>query len=231
MTSFSESQVALRPESCSVTCAISARSVSSRSLLAASSSRISACSSICICVSLRVDCVDLGGHRVDLDAQAARGLIDEVDRLVGQEAVGDVAVRELGCRDDRAVGDAHTVVDLVLLLEAAQDGDGVLNARLAHHDGLEAPLERGVLLDVLAVLVECRGADGVELSPGKRGLEHVAGVHRALGRPGTHDRMHLIDEEDHAPLGLLDLAQHRLEPVLELAAVLRARDHRRAGRA
>ena len=43
---------------------------------------------------LAVDDVDLGGHRVDLDAQAARGLVDEVDRLVGQEAVGDVAVRE-----------------------------------------------------------------------------------------------------------------------------------------
>ena len=39
-----------------------------------------------------LDLVDLGRHRVDLDAQARGGLVDQVDRLVGQEAVGDVAV-------------------------------------------------------------------------------------------------------------------------------------------
>ena len=37
-----------------------------------------------------------GGHR--LDAHARRGLVDEVDGLVGQEAVGDVAVGQLGGR-------------------------------------------------------------------------------------------------------------------------------------
>ena len=42
-----------------------------------------------------VDLVDLGRQRVDLDAQPRGGLVDQVDRLVGQEAVGDVAVREL----------------------------------------------------------------------------------------------------------------------------------------
>jgi hypothetical protein len=39
--------------------------------------------------------VDLGGHRVDLDAQARGGLVHEVDRLVGQESVGDVAVESV----------------------------------------------------------------------------------------------------------------------------------------
>ena len=38
--------------------------------------------------------VELVRHRVDLDAQPARGLVDQVDRLVGQEAVGDVALGE-----------------------------------------------------------------------------------------------------------------------------------------
>jgi hypothetical protein len=49
------------------------------------------------------------------------------------------------------------------------------------HHRLEAPFERGVLLDVLAVLVERRGADAVQLAAGQHRLEHVAGVHRALG--------------------------------------------------
>ena len=67
--------------------------------------------------------VELGRHRVDLDAQAARGLVDQVDRLVGQEARGDVAVREPRRGHQGAVLDAHAVVDLVALLQAAQDRD------------------------------------------------------------------------------------------------------------
>ena len=50
---------------------------------------------------------------------------------------------------------------------------------------LEAALERGVLLDVLAVLVERGGADAVQLAARQRGLEHVAGVDRALGLAGA----------------------------------------------
>ncbi len=43
--------------------------------------------------------VQLHRHAVDLHAQAARRLVDEVDRLVGQEAVCDVAVGEDGRGD------------------------------------------------------------------------------------------------------------------------------------
>jgi hypothetical protein len=38
-----------------------------------------------------LDLVDLGRHRVDLDLQARRRLVDQIDCLVGKEAVGDVA--------------------------------------------------------------------------------------------------------------------------------------------
>ena len=53
------------------------------------------------------------GLGVDLHLDARRRLVDQVDRLVGQEAVGDVAVRELGRGDDRRVGDLDAVVQLV----------------------------------------------------------------------------------------------------------------------
>ena len=171
--------------------------------------------------------VHLLGHRVDLDAQAAGGLVHEVDGLVGQEAVGDVAVRQLGRRHDGGVGDAHAVVDLVLLLQTAQDGDGVLHRGLGDQHGLEAALERGVLLDVLAVLVQRGGADGMQLAAGQRGLQHVARVHGAVARgAGAHDGVQLVDEQDDASFALLHLAQHGLQTVLELAAVLRAGHHR-----
>ena len=48
---------------------------------------------------------------------------------------------------------------LVSLFEPAENRDRVLDARLIDEDRLKAPLERRVLLDVLAVLVERRRAD------------------------------------------------------------------------
>ncbi len=168
------------------------------------------------------DLVDLGRERALLDRHAGGGLVDQVDRLVGQEAVGDVAVAERGGRDQGGIGDLDAVVGLVALLESAQDRDRGLDARLADHDRLEAPLERGVLLDVLAVLVERGGADGAQLAAGEHRLEQVGGVDCALGGAGADDRVQLVHEQDHLAVGLLDLLEDGLEALLELAAVLGA---------
>ena len=171
-------------------------------------------------------CVELLGHRVDLGADHGARLVDEVDRLVGQEAVGDVAVRQRRRGDQRGVLDADAVVDLEALAQPAQDRDRVLDGRLVDDHGLEAPLERRVLLDVLAVLVERGRADAVQLAAGEHRLEHVAGVHRALGGAGADDGVQLVDEQQDPALGGLDLREHRLQALLELAAVLRAGDQR-----
>ena len=98
--------------------------------------------------------------------------------------------------------------------------------RRIDHDRLEPPLERAVLLDVLAVLVERRGADALQLAPRQRGLEHVGGVDRPLGRARPDQGVQLVDEQDDL-LVLGDLVHDRLEPLLELAAVLGPGDHRR----
>ena len=169
--------------------------------------------------------VDLGRHRADLDGQRGSGFIDQVDRLVGQEAVGDVAVRERGRGNDGGVLDAHLVVRLVALAQPAQDVDGVLDVGLADVDDLEAAFERGILLDILAVLVQRGCADGTQASAGERGLQHVAGVHRALGRARANQRMQLVDEEDDLAVGVFDLLEQRLEAVFKLAAKLGAGDH------
>ena len=49
-----------------------------------------------------VEILDLLGLGFDLHPDPARGLVHQVDRLVGQEAVGDVAVAERRRGDDRA---------------------------------------------------------------------------------------------------------------------------------
>ena len=115
---------------------------------------------------------------------------------------------------------------LVALAQAAQDGDRLLDARLVHVDRLEAALQRGVLLDVLAVLVQRRGADRVQLPAGEHRLQQVGGVHRALGGARADHGVQLVDEQDDLALGVLDLLEHRLEALLELAAVLGAGDQR-----
>jgi hypothetical protein len=42
----------------------------------------------------------------------------------------------------------------------------------------------------------------------------------------THDGVHLVDEGDDLTVGVGDLLQDRLEPLLELAAVLGPGEHR-----
>ena len=61
---------------------------------------------------------------------------------------------------------------------------------------------RRVLLDVLAELVERRGADAAQLAARQGRLEQVGGVHRALGLARADDQVQLVDEQDDPPVGL-----------------------------
>src|SRR3546814_455429 len=138
----------------------------------------------------------------------------------------DVAVRQGGRGDDRRVGDLDAVVHGVLFLQPAQDRDRVLHARLADEHLLEAALERGILFDVLAVLVERGRADAVQLAAGQCRFQHVARIHRAFRLAGADHRVQLVDEQDDLALVLGQVVEHRLEPLLELAAELGAGDQR-----
>nr|BFE70017.1 hypothetical protein GCM10020092_033180 [Actinoplanes digitatis] len=167
--------------------------------------------------------VEFRRHRVDLRPQHRARLVDQVDGLVRKEPVGDVPAAENHRGDQSRVLDLHAVEDFQPFPQTAQDRDGVLLGRLLDEHRLEAPLQRRVLLDVLAVLVQRRRADHVQFAAGEHRLEHVPGVHRTLGAaPGADDRVQLVDEQQDPSLGGLHLGQHGLEPFLELAAVLRA---------
>ena len=152
-----------------------------------------------------------------------RGLVDEVYGLVREEAVRDVARREAGRRGQRLVGDGDVVVGGVALAQALEYGDGLLHRRLVDENRLEAALQRGVLLDVLAVLVERGRAHGLQLAPRQRRLEDVGRVDGALRGAGADQRVHLVDEEDDVA-ALDDLVDDALEALLEFAAELRPGD-------
>ena len=111
---------------------------------------------------------------------------------------------------------------LVPVAQTLEDLDGVLDGRLAHLDRLEAALKGGVLLDVLAVLVEGGGADGLQLAAGQLRLQDRSGVDGALGGTRTDQRVQLVDEQDDVAAGI-DLLEHLLQALLEITAVAAAR--------
>ena len=159
-------------------------------------------------------------------ASARAGLVDQVDRLVRQEPVRDVAVGLVDGRLDRLVRVLHAVEVLVAVLHADEHFDCLALGGWIDLHGLEPPLERAVLLDVLPVLGGGRRADAADLAPRERRLEDVGRVERALRRARPHQRVQLVDEHDDVRI-LGQLLHDRLQALLELAAVLRARDDER----
>ena len=113
------------------------------------------------------------------------------------------------------------------MLEPAQYVDGLGDGRLFEPDGLEPPLERGVLLDMAAVLVGRGCADHLQLAARQRRLHDVGGVDSALGGARSDDRVQLVDEQDDLALSLFHLVDDRLEALFELAAEFAPRDDAR----
>ena len=175
-------------------------------------------------LDLLVDLLEIWrlGHR--LESNAGARLVDHVDRLVREAAARDVAAGELDGRLEGRIGDAHTVVGFVTVAEALQDLHRLGLARGLHHHDLEPAVERRILFDVFAVFIERGGADALDLATGQSRLEHVGGVDRPLGAAGPDERVQFVDEQDRV-LRTADLVHHRLDPLLELAAVLRAGHH------
>ena len=161
-----------------------------------------------------------GGRRLVVDHEPGGGFVDQVDRLVGQVALGQVALGESDGGLDGRFADLDAVVRLVARFEGGEDLDRVVGRGFVEVDGGEATFEGGVLLDVAAVLVEGGRADDAQFAPGEGRLEHVGGVDRAFGGARADDGVELVDEEDDLALGLADLVDDGLEPFLELAAEL-----------
>ena len=110
------------------------------------------------------------------------------------------------------------MVLLVLVAQALEDLNGQVDVRLRHVDRLEAALQGGVLLDVLAVLVERGGADGLQLAAGQLGLQDGGGVDGAFRGARADEGVDLVDEQDDVA-ALVNLLEHLLQALLEVTAV------------
>jgi hypothetical protein len=85
----------------------------------------------------------------------------------------DVAARQLRRRHQRCVGNAHTVMRLVARLDATQYADGVCHTGLRAEHLLHAALKGGILLDVFAKLVQCRGANHPKFTASQHRLHEL----------------------------------------------------------
>ena len=122
------------------------------------------------------------------------------------------------------VGDLEAVVGLIAVPQAPEDGPGGVLIGFGYQNGLKAPLQGGVLLDILAVLVGGGGADDLQLAPAQGGLDDVGRVDGPLGGAGAHNGVQFVDEEDDATYPA-HLRQDVLDTLLKLAPVLGARHH------
>jgi len=90
-------------------------------------------------------CLDLG--RIFC---AAPCLVDDIDRLVGQVPVVDVAGGEFRGAGERIAAVLDAVVRLEARFQAAQDRNRLLDRGLGHVDLLEAPRQRVILFEYTA---------------------------------------------------------------------------------
>mmetsp|Transcript_16522 Transcript_16522/g.43509 ORF Transcript_16522/g.43509 Transcript_16522/m.43509 type:complete len:252 (+) Transcript_16522:1838-2593(+) len=113
---------------------------------------------------------------------------------------------------------------LVLPRQAFEDHNRLLHGRLRDLNGLEAALQGLVLLNVLPVLRDGRGADDLEIAAGQGGFQDVGGIHGAATAVAAraHEGVDLVDHQDDVTLGLGHLLDDVLESFLELTSVLGA---------
>ena len=165
----------------------------------------------------------LGDNNIG-DVHAAAGLVESVDSLIGEVAVGNIAFGQLHAGFESTIGVIHIVVSLILRFYVVEDFQGFLSRSGFYHNFLEATFESAVLFDVLAVFIKSCGADTLYLAPCESRLQHIGSIHRALGVTGAHDCMDFIYEKDDIAVAR-QFGEDSLDAFLEFTAIFRSGDY------
>ncbi len=177
-------------------------------------------------LDLTAQLIKLCRHRIHFGLYESARFIDQIDCLVRQKPVADIPVGQNSGRHQRRIHNLDAVVSLISVLETAEDRNRIFHRRLIDHNRLETAFECRVLFNIFTVLVQRCRADAVQLAARQHRLEHIAGIHRALGLAGADDRMQFVDEEQNLAVRLFNFIKHGFQPFLKLAAVLGARNQR-----
>mmetsp|Transcript_90457 Transcript_90457/g.193984 ORF Transcript_90457/g.193984 Transcript_90457/m.193984 type:complete len:393 (-) Transcript_90457:756-1934(-) len=154
---------------------------------------------------------------------AGASFVEDIDGLIGQEAVIDVLRRKFHASDQRLLTVPQLVVHLILPCKPAEDLNRLIHGGLRHGNRLEATLQRLVLLHILPVLLNGCRADDLKLAARQRWLHDVGSVHGATAATcaaSAHQRVDLVNHEDDVPLRIQNLLDNVLQALLELATVL-----------
>ncbi len=155
----------------------------------------------------------------------ARGrLIHQVNRLIRQEPVIDIACRQLHSCLQRFVRDRHLVMLFIGRTQPPQNFRGFPLRRLFDLDRLESPLQGSILLNIFPVFFLCRRTDQLQLSARQGGLQNIRRIQRTLGAACPDNRVQLIHEQQNIA-AVNDLRNDPLDPLLKFAPVLGASHH------
>ena len=110
------------------------------------------------------------------------------------------------------------MVQLVALLQAAQNFEAQLQIRLADHHLLEAAVQCRILFHREPVILRRGGTDAAQVSPGQGWLQQAAGIGAAAIT--ANNGVQLIDEQHHPGIGTTHLLEHRAQAFLELTTEL-----------
>ena len=149
------------------------------------------------------------------------GFVQQVNRLIGQIAVGDISLGQHHTLTGNLAGYLNAVEIRISLGDSLHDLTGLVNAGLSHSYRLEAALQGSILFNVLTVFVEGSGTDNLDLTSGQGGFQNVRSIHAALGITGAHQIVDFIDDQDNIA-ALLDLSDQALHTAFKLTTELRA---------
>ena len=147
-----------------------------------------------------------------------RRLIDQINGFVRQAAIADVAVGETVGGLNGLIGDVDAVVQLVALLQAAQNFEAQLQIRLPDHHLLEAAVEGRILFHREPVILWRGGTDAAQIATGEGWFQQAAGIGAAAIT--ADNGVQLIDEQHHPGIGTTHLLEHRAQAFLELTTEL-----------
>ena len=106
----------------------------------------------------------IAGQRGGAQFHARTGFVDQIDGLIRQEAIRDVAAGSIDGGFDRFIGIADRMELLVAVLDAEENLDGVGFAGRRNFHGLEAAFEGTILFNGLAELGRSGGADALNFA-------------------------------------------------------------------
>ena len=155
--------------------------------------------------------------------QAGAGFINQINGLIRQETIRDIALGQCRCLMADFIGNVHAVEGFIIAAHALEDFRGICDGRLRNGYRLEAALQGGVFLNIFAVFCEGCRADDLNFTAGQSRLEDVCGVHRAFRVARADDVVNLVNDKNDVA-ERLDFIDESLHTAFKLAAELCTRD-------